>query len=141
MMYNIDPKLWGKHFWATAHYITISYPNDPTETEKENVKKFFEILKVLIPCAKCRSHYTNNLQINPLTDNILNSKYKLIEWLVNLHNEVNGRTGKKIITVEEAMQIYTRTQEEDKINYVSFFTILLLLLLICVLIYYAKHCE
>lgn len=140
MIYNIDPKLWGKHFWATAHYITMSYPNNPTIEEKQNVKKFFDLLTVLLPCSNCRSHYINNLQRNPLTDNILNSKYKLIEWLVNLHNEVNERTGKKIMSVEQAIDFYTKSQE-DTFDYKSFFTILLLILLICILIYYARYCR
>ncbi len=140
MVYNIDPKLWGKHFWATAHYITISYPNNPTDEEKQNVKTFFDSLTVLLPCANCRSHYLNNLKINPLTNNILNSKYKLIEWLVNLHNEVNGRTGKKIMSVEEAIELYTNPHEEN-FDYTSFYTICLLVLLIFVLIYYAKYCR
>lgn len=140
-MYNIDPQLWGKHFWATAHYITISYPSNPTEEEKQSVKTFFEVLKVLLPCSKCRSHYINNLKINPLTDEILNSKYKLIEWLVNLHNEVNGRTGKKILTVEEAIKIYTQPKEENNFDYTAFYTLLLLILLICILIYYVKFSK
>ena len=150
MLYNIDPKLWGKHFWATAHYITISYPNNPSKEEKENVKKFFDLLTVLLPCENCRLHYINNLKITPLTDDILNSKYKLIEWLVNLHNEVNGRTGKKIISVKEAINIYTKPYDNyytdyfdniDYVNYTTFSTIFLLIILIFVLIYYAKCCR
>ena len=140
MIYNIDPKLWGKHFWATAHYITLSYPSDPTSSEKQHVKNFFDVLAFLLPCGKCRSHYTNNLKTNPLTDNILSSKYKLIEWLVNLHNEVNTRTGKKIVTVDEAIQIYTQPENTLMYDYTPLFTILLLMLLIGILVYYAKFC-
>jgi hypothetical protein len=138
MAYNIDPKLWGKHFWATAHYITLSYPSNPTPNEKQNVKIFFEVLAFLLPCGKCRSHYANNLKVNPLTDNILSSKYKLIEWLVNLHNEVNTRTGKRTITVDEAIQIYTQPVNTLKYDCAPLFTILLLILLILILVYYAK---
>lgn len=142
MIYNIDPKLWGKHFWATVHYITISYPNNPTKEEKENIKNFFELLKVILPCANCRLHYINNLKITPLTDNILNSKYKLIEWAVNMHNEVNNRMGKKIMSVEDAIDMYTKPHEKEKsIDYTTFSTIFLLVTLICVLIYYAKYCK
>lgn len=141
MLHNIDPKLWGKHFWATAHYITISYPNNPTDKEKDNVKNFFGLLAELLPCANCRAHYKNNLKMFPLTDDILNSKYKLIEWLVNLHNEVNGRTGKNIISVEEAIEIYTKPYQNLSEKYTNFFTIFLLILLIFVLVYYTKYCN
>ena len=141
MIHNIDPNLWGKHFWATAHYITISYPTNPTKIEKQNVKFFFELLKELLPCGNCRSHYKNNLKIYPLTDEILSSKYKLIEWLVNLHNEVNKRTGKKIISVDEAMQIYTKPHQTIIQKYSSLITIILLIVLMMVLVYYTKYCK
>lgn len=142
MPYNIDPKLWGKYFWGVAHYITISYPNNPSTEDKLHVKQFFDLLTFLLPCENCRNHYINNLKINPLSDEILNSKYRLIEWLVSLHNEVNGRTGKKLFTVEDAIKKYTRQdQNDDTTNYTALITIILLVVLICVLIYYTKFCN
>lgn len=142
MVNNIDPNLWGKHFWATAHYITISYPDNPSSEDKKNVKSFFELLGKLLPCENCRIHYMNNLKNTPITDNILNSKYKLIEWLVNLHNEVNKRTGKKIISVNDAINIYTKPHpnKDEIIDYTQSSTIFLLIVLIVVLIYYVKFC-
>lgn len=143
MVNNIDPKLWGRYFWGTAHYITISYPSNPTQKEKQNVKLFFDLLTDLLPCENCRTHYKNNLTRYPLTDQILNSKSNLIKWLVNLHNEVNQRTGKKIISVEEAIINYTQPNTHFISNkkFTQTTTIILLIVLIFVLVYYTKYCT
>lgn len=141
MVNNIDPKLWGRYFWGTAHYITISYPSNPTQKEKQNVKLFFDLLTDLLPCENCRAHYKNNLMRYPLTDQILNSRLNLIKWLVNLHNEVNQRTGKKIISVEEAINIYTQPHVQTNKKFTQTTTIILLIVLIFVLVYYTKYCT
>ncbi len=100
-----------------------------------------EQLVELLPCENCRVHYANNLKSDPLTNDILSSKYKLIGWSVKLHNEVNSRTGKKHITVEEAIKIYTSDVEHDDTQWKSTITIVLLVLLIIILIYYVKFRE
>lgn len=138
MIYNIDPNLWGKHFWGTIHYITISYPNSPSDEHKLKVKQFLELLESLLPCENCRFHYSTNLKKYPLTDEVLSSKYKLVEWAVTLHNEVNGRTGKKFITVDEAIKIYSQNPNKDKHIDNTAYTVILLVVLIVVLIYYIK---
>lgn len=142
MIYNIDPKLWGKYFWGTIHYVTISYPLNPTEKNKKVVKDFLESLEFLLPCENCRHHYSENLKKNPLTDDILNTKYKLVEWAVNLHNEVNLRTGKKHVSVPDALDIYSKPRfDEEKMeqhNYNTVMTIILLIFLMIVLVYYVK---
>jgi hypothetical protein len=140
MIYNIDPNLWGKHFWGIIHYITISYPNSPSNEHKLKVKQFFELFESLLPCENCRFHYSTNLKKYPLTDEVLSSKYKLVEWGVILHNEVNKQTGKKIITVDDAINIYLEIQNKDTYTYIDnkVYTVILLVVLIVVLIYYIK---
>ena len=38
MLYNINPKKWGRAYWETSHYITIAYPDSPTNEDKIIVK-------------------------------------------------------------------------------------------------------
>lgn len=137
MIYNINPEKWGKHFWKTIHYITYSAPDVPTKEYKMHLSNFFESLKILLPCENCRHHYSINLKENPLTDDILSSKSKLIIWGVNLHNKVNKRLGKKIIFLEEANNIYLK----PKTNYVFIATTLLSLTIIIIIIIYIKFIK
>lgn len=136
MIYNINPKKWGKHFWKTIHYIIFSAPDSPSIEYKNNLLNFLVALKFLLPCENCRRHYSENLKKFPITDEILSSKEKLIKWSVDLHNEVNLRTGKKIISLEEAKQIYLNENYVDTKK--SIFTIVLLIILLLIIIYHAR---
>lgn len=79
------------------HFVTLSYPDSNqniSEQDKTHVKDFFLSVKNVLPCENCRLHFEQNLEKFPLNDNILSSKDNLIKWLVDIHNEVNIRTGK-----------------------------------------------
>jgi hypothetical protein len=126
-MEGIDNAVWGPVFWTMCHYITLTYPNSPSEEEKEHVKQFFELLQYLLPCPYCRHHYKQNLTKNPLTDDILSIKLKLVLWFIDIHNYVNRQLGKNEITIEDALvslfkppytkgEVYKKVCDDDQ-NY------------------------
>jgi hypothetical protein len=135
-MYNIDPALWGPDMWNTLHYITFSYPETPSKTEIENMRAFLTNIGKVLPCEKCRYHYASNLQKYPLTDVVLGSRYKLISWLVDVHNDVNKRTGKPIVTLEETIQRYMYQKKDWKVNPVVINLIIILTLIVIILFFY-----
>lgn len=137
MLYNINPKLWGKSYWDMSHYLTMAYPENPTEDDKNNIKQYFTLLQNILPCENCRKHYKQNLADHPLTDDILSSRYKLITWLVDLHNEVNKKTGSQEMTVEQTIRYYSGHQN-DTSNTHQIAIILLLIIIIFVIIYYIR---
>jgi hypothetical protein len=71
------------------------------------MKEFFESLAIIIPCPKCREHYTKHLQIMPITPH-LDRRQDLFKWTVLLHNEVNESIGKPRVTDAEAIFFYRR---------------------------------
>ena len=103
------PSNWGPHSWIFLHTITFNYPINPSENEKINYKEFFNSLKNILPCPKCRIHYEKNIQKFPIK---LNSRIDLIHWLIKIHNEVNKSLNKKIYSFEEIESIY-----QSKFNY------------------------
>lgn len=130
-MNNIDPNLWGPPAWKFLHYVTISYPDDPTYQDKEKIKNFFISLSNIIPCEKCRVHFAINLNKFPLTDNVLSCRYNLINWLREIHNEVNIRTGKKIYSYDDLMNEYVHnTKSDGRIEIVTIVFLIIILLLI-----------
>lgn len=134
MFYNINPSLWGPSGWKMMHYITLAYPDEPTKEDKENIKNFFMGVKNVLPCENCRIHFAMNLKNSPLNDNVLSCRYNLINWLNDIHNEVNKRTGKKTYTYDELMKEYS-----NKNNYnVEIVTVILLILIIIIILIYAK---
>lgn len=107
-------RFWGKHLWFSIHFIALKYPSDPTEEHKKNYKEFFENLKMVLPCSRCREHYTEHLGIKPLTEDVLSSQLNLFFWTVDIHNLVNESLEKKTWSHEEALEFYS-----DRKNFVT----------------------
>ena len=101
----IYPDKWGPHVWQALHYITLGYPNNPTQDQKLKYKIFFILLKDTLPCAVCANHYAENLKKKPLTDDDLANKEALVKWLIDFHNVVNEMKEKPIIKYEEARKM------------------------------------
>jgi hypothetical protein len=101
----IGPDKWGVHGWKFIHHIALGYPNNPTENDKNNYKSFFTLMGTVLPCSICSEHYNENLLIHPLNDEVLSSKTNLINWTIDMHNEVNKKHGKKIYDYDEALEL------------------------------------
>jgi hypothetical protein len=98
------PDVWGPHGWKFIHYITLGYPNNPTEQDKKKYYDFFTTLKYVIPCPICSTHFIENLTENPLSQEVLKNKINLIQWGIDMHNLVNIKNKKKIYTYEEGIK-------------------------------------
>ena len=55
---NVEPTIWGEHFWMIIHTSAISYPMNPTAIDKKYFKNFYYSMKVTIPCQKCRNAFS-----------------------------------------------------------------------------------
>jgi len=40
MKHSIKPNIWGPHGWKFMHYVSLGYPVNPTESEKQNYKNY-----------------------------------------------------------------------------------------------------
>ncbi len=113
----ITPEVWGPHGWKFIHYVTIGYPENPTPAQKEKYKAFLILLKDVLPCSLCANHYGENLQKQPLSDEVLSSKENLIKWGIDIHNVVNEMKNKPIINYIDARRIIdTNVQCKAKIK-------------------------
>lgn len=101
----MEPNIWGPGAWTFLHSITFQYPEVPSDVDKQKYYTFFNSLKNVLPCPICREHYTNNLEKLPLR---LDNRNNLIEWLIDIHNEVNYLNNKKIYSYDEVYEIYNR---------------------------------
>jgi hypothetical protein len=100
---SYGPNVWGPHGWGFIHYITIGYPNNPSDQTKLKYKRFFEILHDVIPCDLCSDNYKNHLIEFPLNDKVLSKKKEFMEWGINMHNAVNKLNKKKIMKYDDAV--------------------------------------
>lgn len=96
---------WGPRLWEVLHCITLDYPVKPTEEEKQNMRNFLVSLKSVLPCIYCRRNYERNLKENPIK---LNCRKDLVLWLIDIHNEVNGKEGKRPYSYVEVLNLYEK---------------------------------
>lgn len=133
---------WGPHMWYTIHFIALGYPNDASSIDKKNYKNFYINLPNIIPCDECAKHLVNNLN-NFSIDNYLESRDKLFEWTVILHNQVNKMLGKKEWNLDIAKKYYLnfniKLEETNKCFNKSYIIIIILLTIILYLLLRNKN--
>jgi len=113
----ITPEVWGPHGWKFIHYVTLAYPENPTQAQKEKYKAFLVLLKDVLPCSLCANHYAENLQKQPLTDEVMSTRENLIKWGIDIHNVVNESKNKPIVKYLDARRfIDTNVQCKAKIK-------------------------
>lgn len=104
----IDPKVWGPALWFSLHNGARHYPNNPSNTTMIGMKKFIQGLPYIIPCYDCSEHtkkFINSKTNSDINDSV-SSKEKLFEFYVDLHNSVNYKLGKPVLTYYEAKKLY-----------------------------------
>jgi hypothetical protein len=107
---NIKPDIWGPHLWRFLHYLSLSYPENPTDEEKEIMLNFLESLQEILPCEKCR--YNFNKHLDNLDMKVLDNNINFIKWMFNIHNEVNRDTGKPILSYDDFIKMYSINHEQ-----------------------------
>jgi len=96
-----SPTIWGRQAWHFIHMVALSYPDSPTEENKESYLKFFESLQQTLPCNVCGVHFKENMGKNPPR---LGSRKELFEWTVDIHNKVNKKNQKRVLSYEDAIK-------------------------------------
>ena len=135
-MYNINPRLWGANSWAFLHYITFAYPDNPSHTEQNGMRTFFNSISDVLPCEKCRINYKKHLNDFPLNEKALSSRNDLILWLIDIHNEVNKEYNGPVLTYDSVYQQY---MNKNKFKLTRFHIICIGLVIILCLIIYVKY--
>ena len=77
-----------QQLWTFLHAISFNYPENPTELQKYNTKKFFKTLRSVFPCKVCREIYKQLWNDIPI-DMFLESRYKFTYWVYTVHQKIN----------------------------------------------------
>ena len=128
----MNPKFWGPHGWYFLHSVTMNYPKNPSDQEKQIYFNFFKSLENVLPCEKCAYHYSQNLKKHSLEE-ALESRDKFVKWLINVHNEVNIQTGKREYTYDEVIQEYTKKMNNLDKDQTFIYKLIIVLLMIFII--------
>jgi hypothetical protein len=136
----MDPNVWGPHAWQFLHSITLAYPDNPTDNDKQHHSQFFDSLKNILPCDKCKNHFTHNLETYPI-ENHLENKESLFRWLVDIHNRVNVINNKREYSYDEVTEIYEKMYgKSDNGLFINnqWLYVIFVFLLLCLTFYYIR---
>jgi hypothetical protein len=114
---NINPRIWGSHAWIFLHTVALSYPENPSLSDKKIYKDFFYSLKTVLPCEKCSDNFRLHMEEMPIDDYLKNND-TLFEWVIKLNNIVNKFTNGEVLDKEKMKEHYIN------LNTPSFFSTL-----------------
>ena len=108
----VDISKWGPAAWDFMYAVAFSYPNNPTPQEQQAAVSFFGSLGDLLPCERCRKHFSQYLQEYPIVSHV-SSQAVLSSWLLNLNNKVNDRIGKPSLSLHDVWdRLVNNTKQE-----------------------------
>ena len=107
--------VWGPCTWYLFHTLAHKIKDEHFDEMKRPIlDNIFKICESL-PCPDCTKHATSKLKT--LNTNVIKSKDDLKRILMEFHNFVNARKGKKIFTVEDLNSKYHLAKTNIVIKY------------------------
>jgi hypothetical protein len=109
-MTNLDPEVWGPHYWFFIHTIAMTYPLSPNAVTKKKYYDFIQNIPLFIPTENMAGHFTRLLDEYPV-EPYLTNRESLIKWVWFVHNKINEKLEKPKISLNE---FYVKYYEEYK---------------------------
>lgn len=95
------PACWGPLQWMALHQFARGYPrSNPSPAQRAAVQSYVTALSSVMPCPRCASHWQ---QIAPTVVDALDDRKALLKWTIDVHNSVNARLGKPVLTYGQAV--------------------------------------
>ncbi len=105
----------GPGLWHILHRMAFNANN---QHNKSLFQEFLLVFQQALTCQVCLLEFTTFLQHHPLAnyDNILYENYDIgyFKWSVDLHNHVNIKLGKPLVSLTAAYKYYTTQHHNCK---------------------------
>ena len=116
---NLNPEIWGPHYWFFLHTITMFYPRHPNAVTKKKYYEFIANLPLFIPVESISKYINDLLDKYPVTP-YLDSREEFVKWMHFIHNKVNEHLEKPKISLSDFyVQYYEQYKPKDITNYES----------------------
>ena len=102
---DLDPTVWGPHFWFFLHTLAVSYPHHPNAVTKKKYYELIQNLPLFIPVESIGNDFIKLLDEYPITA-YLDNRESLIKWMHFIHNKINEKLEKPKITLNEFYERY-----------------------------------
>ena len=87
---NLNPEVWGPHYWFMLHTIALSYPKHPNAVTKKKYYDFISNIPLFIPVEEISTNFSKLLDLYPVTP-----------YLDFLHNKINEVLQKPKISLHD----------------------------------------
>ncbi|KAI1788353.1 ERV/ALR sulfhydryl oxidase domain-containing protein [Ganoderma leucocontextum] len=81
----------GRATWKLLHTMTLRFPDEPRQDERDALDNYFHLMSRLYPCGECAAEFQKLLKKYPPQTS---SRRAAATWLCFLHNQVNERLEK-----------------------------------------------
>lgn len=102
-------QVWGPSAWRFMHAVSFAYPERPDSDDRRRACAFFSSASEVLPCVECKLHFMKELSDAGALDpgsRVYESRDSLSRLLVEIHNSVNHRLGKKTKTYDRVRKEY-----------------------------------
>ena len=66
-MSNLNPEVWGPHYWFVLHSVAFTYPLNPNEVIKKKYYEFIQNIPSFIPNRDIGNDFAKILEQYPVT--------------------------------------------------------------------------
>ncbi len=115
---NLNPKIWGPHYWFFLHTLCFTYPSNPNDVIK---RRYYDILMnfdLFIPHCEIAGVYRYLVNKYPIKPH-LDTKEDLVKWGWMIHNNVNDLLEKNILTLDEFYEDYFHQFQTPKDQFIT----------------------
>jgi hypothetical protein len=111
---------WGPILWTLLHGLAEKAGSAPLPADEvREWQRFLKATNDMLPCDKCRSHFSLFLKANPATalDTLPYSQLRswIRSWFYTLHNEINVENSKPEYNLAQLALDYTQVNFQDLI--------------------------
>lgn len=98
------PPVWGPLYHDVLMFFATHFPIEASEAEQKEAADFIRLFFKFVPCPSCSIHAQVYYLNHPPNTK---GSAELIQWVVDMHNNINRQTGKKCDwKVVEALQAF-----------------------------------
>jgi hypothetical protein len=101
---------WGRHGWGFLHAVAFTAPVNLTPQQSAEYQGFFRAVGRVLPCTVCRDHYQSFGDVP-----VFRTRRDVAEYVGALHNDVNQRLGKPLVSLSCGTAKYLPEQRWDTV--------------------------
>ena len=138
---ELDPKIWGPHYWFVFHTIALGYPLMPNDISKKKYYEFIDNIPLFIPVKQIGDKFSSILDKYPVAP-YLDSRDSLIKWFYFIHNKINIELNLPEITMSESFIKYYNNYKPIEDTFIDYYKLkhkIIFLCIIVMLLYLIKY--